>query len=234
MSQPLFSSQAEELRRYIRSLSVEEIAKCMKVSHGKAAEVHKLYAAHHTKSPAAECFRGDIYSGLRALNFTKEERSFAQSHLLILSGLYGILRPYDAIEPYRLEAAYRLPNVRFANLYSYWKDILQTCIDPEALIINVTSKEYEKLITQHLPKRQVIPRFLTRKSPAAEPEFVTVHAKIARGAFARWIIAEQTETPNFEKFKDLGYQYSVTLSTTNQPTYITEDFGGIGLSQRTK
>src|SRR5687768_12686036 len=91
MSQPQFSEQADELRSYIATLSLEDISKYMKVSLTKAKTIHEIYTNKHALSPAAECFRGDIYSGLRALDFTKTEREFAQKHLIILSGLYGTL-----------------------------------------------------------------------------------------------------------------------------------------------
>jgi uncharacterized protein len=232
MSKSLFAKQASELRSYIRTLAEEELAKCMKISPAKAKIVHTLYAKKSIVSPAVECFRGDIYSGLRALDFTDKERERAQECLLILSGLYGVLRPYDGIEPYRLEAAYRLPEEKFNNLYSYWGKTLAPCIDPDALIINVTSLEYSKLILPYVSNKQITPRFLTRHKPDAEPVFVVVHAKIARGAFARWAILQQDTVPDFTSFGDLGYKYDPSLSSDAEPVYVCEDFGGIGLSQR--
>jgi hypothetical protein len=231
MSKPLFAKQADELRSYIRTLSVAELAKYMKISLAKAKTVHSLYEGEFIASPAVECFRGDIYSGLRALDFNDSERKRAQERLLILSGLYGVLRPYDEIEPYRLEAAYRFPDKKLGNIYEYWGKALASCIDPDALIVNVTSLEYSKLILPYVSNEQIIPRFLTRKKPGAEPTFVVVHAKIARGAFARWVI-QQTETSDFTAFDDLGYKYDPSLSSGAEPVYVCDDFGGIGLSQR--
>lgn len=232
MSKPLFAKQATELRSYIRTLSEEELAKYMKISLVKAKIVHDLYAGQHVVSPAIECFRGDIYSGLRALDFNGEERKRAQKCLLILSGLYGLLRPYDGIEPYRLEAAYRLPDERFNSLYEYWGKALAAHVDPGALIVNVTSQEYSKLVLPYISNKQITPRFLTKQKPGAEPTFVVVHAKVARGAFARWIIKHQTEKLDFTSFNDLGYKYDASRSTMSEPVYVCEDFGGIGLSQR--
>lgn len=232
MCKPLFAKQAGELRAYIRTLSEEELAKYMKISLSKAKIVHDLYADQHAVSPAVECFRGDIYSGLRALDFNDRERKRAQERLLILSGLYGVLKPYDGIEPYRLEAEYRLPDEKFNNLYEYWGKTLAACLDPDALIVNVTSKEYSKLVLPYISNKQITPRFLTRQKPDTEPTFVVVHAKVARGAFARWIIKHQAEKPDFKSFNDLGYKYDASRSTITEPVYICEDFGGIGLSQR--
>jgi cytoplasmic iron level regulating protein YaaA (DUF328/UPF0246 family) len=232
MSKPLFAKQAKELRSYVRTLSEEELAKYMKISRSKAKVVHALYAGKSTISPAIECFRGDIYSGLRALDFNDRERVQAQECLLILSGLYGALRPYDGIEPYRLEAAYRFPDEKFNNLYAYWGKALASCIHPDALIVNVTSLEYSKLLLPYVSNKQITPRFLTRQKPGADPVFVVVHAKIARGAFARWAIMQQAVTPDLTAFDDLGYKYEPSLSSATEPVYICEDFGGIGLSQR--
>jgi uncharacterized protein len=231
ISKPLFAKQANELRSYIRTLSVAELAKYMKISQAKAKGVYDLYRSGSAVSPAVECFRGDIYSGLRALDFNDSERKRAQECLLILSGLYGALKPYDGIEPYRLEAAYRFPDKKLGDIYEYWGETLASCIDPDALIINVTSQEYGKLVLPYISNEQIIPRFLTRKKHGAEPTFVVVHAKIARGAFARWAI-QQSAALDFAAFSDLGYKYDPSLSSATEPVYICEDFGGIGLSQR--
>jgi cytoplasmic iron level regulating protein YaaA (DUF328/UPF0246 family) len=153
---------------------------------------------------------------------------------VILSGLYGLLRPYDGVHPYRLEAAYILPIPGAKNVYNFWGSQLAEVIPREGPIINVTSAEYEKLVIPYLSKERVItPKFLSRMPKKAEPSFVAVHAKIARGAYARWLIQRgQDSAEGLENFNDLGYRHQPHLSTPQQPVYICDSFEGIGLSQR--
>ncbi len=210
----------------------------MHISPTKQDLVHSMYAALNetvkAQLAAVESFRGDIYSGLRALDFTPAERQYAQEHLYILSGLYGILRPYDAILPYRLEAAYRIPDTPFDNLYAFWKDDIAAILTKNTTIINLMSKEYEKLVTPYLPQRIIRPRFLTVHPKTKKPTLVAVHLKIARGAYARWLIKNQVHDFDPTQFDDLGYHYDAQLSEQDVPTYVCDTFGGLGLSQRSK
>jgi len=153
---------------------------------------------------------------------------------MILSGLYGILRPYDGIHPYRLESAYTFPDAPYASIYAYWGDRLAKTLEGIDEIINVTSVEYEKLILPYLKDVSIVtPKFMTIMPGSDTPKFVAVHAKIARGAFARWVIMRGIDSiENLHDFNDLGYEYDENLSTPQQPVFICRDFKGIGLSQR--
>lgn len=186
------------------------------------------------QTPAIDCFLGDIYSGLQAASLDTTDRAYAQKHLRILSGLYGILRPLDGISPYRLEMAYRLPNDTYQNLYKFWGDSLAKTIGQDELIINVSSVEYSKALLPYLPNATVItPRFLTVGPKTKEPKFVVVHAKIARGAYARWLIKDRVITADdLRNFSDLNYKYDASLSTPQEPVYVAQEFGGLGLSVR--
>ncbi len=236
LTTPVFKDQADELTDYIQELTVAELQKVMHISEKLATEVEDLYLERLEQpvSAAAEVFRGDIYSGLRALEWSETEKDFAQKHLKILSGLYGVLKPFDAIEPYRLELGYKLPDPRFKDLYNYWSDRIAESLPTDGPIINVTSDEYAKAVLPFLdPSRIITPVFLTKKAANKEPEFVVVHAKIARGAYARWVINRGSPTVDgLEKFDDLGYTYDGEKSSPTQPVYVCEAFGGIGLSQR--
>ena len=236
LSVPYFETQAAELTDYIQELTVDQLQKTMHISLKLAGEVEDLYLERLElpRTAAVETFRGDIYSGLRALEFTDSEKDFAQKHLKLLSGLYGVLRPYDGIAPYRLELGYRLPDDPFKNLYTFWADRIAESLPMDGPIINVTSDEYAKAVLPFLnPERIITPLFLTRKSEGQDPVFVVVHAKIARGAYARWIIKRGLPTVDgLEKFDDLGYVYDAERSTPKQPVYVCNNFGGIGLSQR--
>lgn len=235
LTEPVFLDDAQRLRRYMAGLTDEQVGRTMHISSSLARNVQKLYHDPQTlPSATIETFRGDIYSGLRALDFTPEQKAFAQEHLVILSGLYGILKPYDAITPYRLEAAYKLPAEPYENMYEFWYDRIARTLPKTGPIINVTSVEYEKLILPYINKDRVItPKFLSVVKPGSAPKFVAVHAKIARGAYARWLIRRGVDdATGLEKFNDLGYQYDEAKSTPQQPVYICQHFQGIGLSQR--
>lgn len=236
LSTPIFQAESEELTDYIQELTVEELVKTMHISEKLAAEVEETYLNRLDQpvSAAAEMFRGDIYSGLRALEWTEDEKDFAQRHLKILSGLYGVLRPFDAIQAYRLELGYKLPDPRYKDLYNFWSDKIADSLPTDGPIINVTSDEYAKAVLPFLdPSRIITPVFLTQKAKGQEPVFVVVHSKIARGAYARWLIKRGKATVDgLEAFDDLGYEYDAEKSNPSQPVYVCKDFGGIGLSQR--
>lgn len=233
---PQFIDQACTLQQYVAQLPIADLQRAMHISAKLAATVHDMFQVwpKTTPTPALFAFRGDIYSGLRAADFTDADVVFAQKHLRILSGLYGVLRPLDGISPYRLEAGYRMADEQYRDLYAFWSHYLSTAIPPREQIVNVTSAEYAKLILPFINASQIItPRFLTRTAPHNDPTFVVVHAKIARGAFARWLVRRGDDSIHgLEYFDDLGYVYDPSCSTLEEPTFICERFGGIGLSQR--
>ena len=236
LTTPVFEAQARELSDYLQELSVEQLQKSMHISEKLAGEVEDLYLERLElpATAAVETFRGDMYSGLRALKWNDIEKGFAQKHLKILSGLYGVLRPYDGIQPYRLELGYRLPKSPYMNLYTLWSDRVAEAIAFEGPIINLTSDEFSKVVLPFLdPSRIITPEFLTQKVADKEPVFVVVHVKIARGAYARWLIQRGIATVDgLEKFDDLGYEYNTQRSTPSRPVYVCQQFGGIGISQR--
>jgi cytoplasmic iron level regulating protein YaaA (DUF328/UPF0246 family) len=188
------------------------------------------------QTSAVDTFVGDIYSGLQATSWTKSDKDYAQNNLRIISGLYGILKPYDGVMPYRLEMGYLLKTDKFKNLYEFWDKKLARSLPEPDLIINLSADEYTKCILPYIKKELVIsPRFLTINPKTKQPTFVVVHTKIARGAFANWLIKQKaTETTDLTKFSDLGYKYDKNLSTPQEPVYVCDTFGGIGLSVRLK
>ena len=235
---PHLSKQAAELATYLRSLNTKQLCDSMKISSVVAQKTAQLYADWslqvNQQTPAIDCFRGDIYSGLQAQTFNAQERAYADKHLVILSGLYGCLRALDGIMPYRLEMMYKFPEKKFTNLYNYWGTSVADVLPNSGLIINTSSVEYSKLILPYVEASRVVtPQFYTVSPKTGKPTFVTVHSKIARGAFARWLITtkaqKETELVNFDL---LGYTYSADLSRPNMPAFVTKEFGGIGLSIR--
>lgn len=240
LSVPEFITQAKTLDKKLKSLSNEDIAKVMQISPDLAIKT-KEKIGEWSENPkiqfsAVDIFVGDIYSGLQVDSWTQKDRIYAQENLRIISGLYGLLKPNDGIMPYRLEMGYRLNGNGFKNLYEFWGDKLAKTLPSSGKIINVSADEYTKAILPYIEKNRVItPKFLTISPKTGVPTFVVVHAKIARGAFANWLIKQKAEDNlDLKKFDDLGYKYSKELSTNQQPVYICQNFGGIGLSVRLK
>lgn len=235
---PQLLSQALQLADYIKSLSVSEISSAMKLSGPMASKTHSLMSQWTTdpakQLPALDAFIGDIYSGLQVQSLSDDDRAYANQHLYILSGLYGVLRALDSISPYRLEMGYRFVDDPYKNLYTFWSDAIAKLIPVDQLIIDLSSEEYTKAVLPYLPDATVVsPKFMTKDLRTGEPKFVVVHAKIARGAFARWLIQSRTDTRDgLLKFTELGYRYSRQLSTPQQPVFVCDEFSGLGLSVR--
>lgn len=235
---PELVNAAKPLAQYMQTLSPDDLKKTMHISAVLSQKTHTLMSEWDTEpahqSLALDSFIGDIYSGLRASELSKDDRDYADKTLKILSGLYGVIRPYDGISPYRLEMAYKFNQPPFNNLYTFWGDKIAKTLPEEGPIVNVSSVEYTKAVLPFIDNSRVItPRFLTVDPKTKEPAFVVVHAKIARGAFARWLITSKiTDPAKFQEFHDIGYVYDKNLSTPTEPVFVCQTFGGIGLSMR--
>lgn len=236
---PQYATQAAYLHDILSQMSTAQLARVMGIREPLVERVKADIRAWRTSSggsAAALSFRGDIYSGLAAGRWSTEDARFAQQHLLILSGLYGLLRPFDAIQPYRLEMGYKLAAPTVMPLAAYWQPHLAPLLDPNETYINLTAKEYFQAVTQRLRSATVIsPKFLTLSEKTHHPVFVTVHAKIARGSFASWLIRNKLDSPaRLHEYSELNYRYDPTLSTASEPVFVCREFGGLGLSVRLK
>jgi uncharacterized protein len=238
LNQPLLLDKAQRLDAYLKTLSPAQLVKVMNISSALAEKTHALIsawtAAPEDQSLAIDSFVGDIYSGLHASDLSSADRDYTDQTLRILSGLYGIIRPYDGICPYRLEMGYKLPDPEFASLYEYWDDSIAACLPKEGPIVNLAAVEYSQTVTRFVDASRIVtPKFLTVSPKTGEPAFVVVHAKIARGAYARWLISSRTtDIPALTQFEDLNYRFVKDLSTADSPTFVCETFGGKGLSIR--
>lgn len=249
-NKPILIERANQLTQYLKTLPQAQLQKTMSLSEAKAAQVHELIQSFDPANPtlpALDLFLGDIYSGLQAQSFTPEDREYANNHLFILSGLYGVLKALDEIQPYRLEMGYKLPGnahdpsqPNITSLYEFWGDKIAQQLPKNQPIINLSAVEYTKAIFPHFKHIDglkdvpiISPKFLTVSPKTGEPTFVTVHAKIARGAYARWLIQHRIEDlSKLKDFKELGYRYDKTLSTPEQPVFVAKEFKGLGLSVR--
>lgn len=235
---PEFIKEATQLDAALKQLSPAQLQKVMKISPSLAQKTHELIAAWTTnpqkQSSAIDSFIGDIYSGLQAPSFSAADREHADTRLRILSGLYGILRPLDGICPYRLEMAYKLPGTKHANLYKFWGSSIAESLPPKEPIINLSSDEYSRTVLPFVdPSRVTTPQFLTVNPKTKKPTFVAVHAKIARGAFARWLIINRITNPSqLASFQEIGYQYDKGTDSPANPIFVCKEFGGKGLSMK--
>jgi len=239
VQRPIFIDKAEELHRFLSRLNNTQISSIMHVSNKLATSIATHIADWNTiktnQTIAIDCFRGDIFSGLRASTLNSADREYANSHLILLSGLYGLIRPFDGIMPYRLEMGYKLEGFSTPSLYEYWGSLIADACKDE-LILNLSSLEYAKVITKYIPKEAVYsPQFLTLDTVTKTYKNVAVHSKIARGAFARWVIQHKINDPKkLILFHDLGYSYAKKHSTEHIPVFTCDVFQGLGLSVRTK
>ncbi len=235
-TQPALIEHAQELQSYLKSLNIKELARSMKISEKLAVQVSaKVHAWQPIGSgPAAGMFLGDIFSGLQVQTWSKSDWEYARDNLRILSGLYGVLKPTDSIDSYRLEMGYRFSKEPYKNLYKFWGNTISEQLPFSDVVVNLSAVEYSKAITSYVDGKVVIaPKFLTVNEKLGEPTFVVVHAKIARGAFARWMIANKVnDASQLTSFNELGYNYSQKMSSPLEPVFICNEFGGIGLSVR--
>ena len=238
LRKPALLAKARELADYLKTLTPQQLVRVMKVSADLAKSTHDLMAEWGTtarrQSPAVDSFVGDIYSGLGAGTLATDDRAYADEHLRILSGLYGVLRPLDGISPYRLEMGYKLPDRRYANLYAFWGDAVAKRFPKTGTIVNLAAAEYSRVLLPFVDTARVVtPKFLTVNEKTGEPSFVVVHAKIARGAFARWLLQSRTTAADgLRSFAEIGYRFDAELSTPREPVFVCTEFGGKGLSVR--
>jgi len=219
-----FPAQTKALIGLLREQSPQQIAQLMSISDALAALNVARYAAWSPKATAANsrqavlAFNGDVYDGLDARTLTAEDLAWAQNHLTILSGLYGVLRPLDRLQPYRLEMGTRLPNEAGADLYHFWRpriaDLLNTRLqaDPTPVVINLASQEYFKSVdAKRLKARVVDCVFEDWKN--GRYAIISFHAKRARGLMARFAIQHRLVTPHQLQGFDLGgYRFDAPAS----------------------
>ena len=214
-TEPAFSRNAVELAAIARDLSLDDLQSLMGLSTNLAQLNADRFAAFGSqdKKPAALAFAGDTYQGLEATSLDPDEMVWAQNHLRILSGLYGILRPLDAIEPYRLEMGSRLKTSQGASLYDYWGQQLSEALNEQAaatksnVLVNCASQEYFGAVDlSALTPKVITPVFMEYK--AGKAKIVSFFAKKARGAMARYIIQNRlTQSDDLKGFDSGGYSY---------------------------
>ncbi len=229
-TRPMFQKQADELAGVARNLSVGDLRKLMHISENLATLNAERFGnfGQMAEKPAALAFAGDTYQGLEAGSLDADEMTWAQEHLRILSGLYGVLRPLDAIQPYRLEMGSRLQTTRGKTLYDYWADQISQALNAQAtavgtdILVNCASQEYFGAVDPNALKLRIItPVFMEEK--AGKAKIVSFFAKKARGAMARYIIQRRLKDPEALKEFDIGgYRFRADMSKTGSPVFLRD------------
>lgn len=233
-TEPDFQADAVRLSKTARNLTLKELKGLMDISDDLARlnrDRFKAFAAEplaEATKPAALAFNGDTYQGLEAKTLSEDDMAWAQDHLRILSGLYGLLRPLDAIQPYRLEMGSRLKTRRGKSLYDYWGDTIAKALNAQAsavetdTLINCASQEYFGAADRKALKLRVItPVFMEVKE--GKPRIVSFFAKRARGAMTRFIVENRVTAPDgIKDFTSGGYAFDADLSEGDKWVFVRD------------
>lgn len=225
---PRLLDQSQLLIDVSRKLSASQIANLMSVSEKIAnlnVERFRDWNADFNFSNARQAlfaFKGDVYTGLDAYHLSDQDFKFAQQHLRMLSGLYGLLRPMDLMMPYRLEMGTKLENLRGHNLYEFWGDIISDLINEDLeqagskILVNIASDEYYKSVKESRIKADIIkPVFLDQKN--GKYKVISFYAKKARGLMARFIIQNQlSKIDDLKAFNLEGYYFDQASSLAGE------------------
>lgn len=223
-TQPEHLEQAAQLIELLRAFTPPQLAELMHLSDALASLNVARYASWQPQfnlenaRQALLAFKGDVYTGLACEDFTAEDFAFAQRHLRILSGLYGVLRPLDLMQPYRLEMGTKLANAQGKDLYAFWGEQISLWLNQDlaaqgdSVLINLASKEYFSAVKRKALKAQIIDvEFKDLKN--GQYKIISFYAKKARGLMARYIIQNRLNTPDqLKEFDSHGYYFSAEQS----------------------
>lgn len=226
-TQPIFLDDASELVDQLKQLAPDEIANLMKLSDKLATLNAQRY--YDFKRPFTEnnakaamlAFQGDVYTGLQADQFSQAQLKFAQKHVRMLSGLYGVLKPLDLMQPYRLEMGTRFNNTRGNDLYAFWGERITQALNDElsthkhACVINLASNEYFKSVkVNKLAAPVITPVFKDEKN--GQYKIISFYAKKARGLMTRFMVQNKlTKKDDLKAFDLHGYRFDVQGSNND-------------------
>ncbi len=234
-SQPDMLPQAQELIDQLRQVSPQDLATLMKLSDKLAALNVARYGSWQqpftpdNAKQAVLAFKGDVYTGLDAENLSAEDLAWAQDHLRILSGLYGLLRPLDLMQAYRLEMGTKFANHKGKDLYQFWDQQITEALNSELttdsapVLVNLASNEYFKSVkTKQLEADVITPVFKDQKN--GQYKVISFFAKKARGLMARWAIQQRlTDVEALKTFTDAGYYFSPEQSKAKEWVFLRDE-----------
>jgi cytoplasmic iron level regulating protein YaaA (DUF328/UPF0246 family) len=227
-TEPLFADDAAALIEVMRRKTPAQVASLMDLSDALATLNVGRYAAWQraatpaNSKPAVLAFDGDVYDGLQAKTLKAADLAWAQEHVVLLSGLYGVLRPLDRLQPYRLEMGTAVKTPRGKDLYAYWGDTLAQHLnarqagEARPVVVNLASIEYSRAALRPALRARVID-CVFEDWKAGQYKIISFFAKRARGAMARWAIEHRVKTPNkLEGFDADGYAFDAAASTPDR------------------
>lgn len=230
-TQPQFLEQSAQLVDTLKTYSPKKLGKLMSISDSLAATNTERFEQWNTPfdtqnaRPCIQMFRGDVYTGLDADTLSRADLTFAQKHLRILSGLYGVLKPLDLIQAYRLEMGTNLKNSAGKNLYDFWGTELTDSLNEELLaqrkpfVVNLASVEYFSAVkVSSLEAPLISPVFQDEKNGTYK--IISFFAKKARGSMARYLVQNRCKHPkDLAGFNLDGYAYSAKESSEGKPVF---------------
>lgn len=242
-SQPDFLDDAEKLIQELRHLAPQDISALMGISdklgvlnYGRYQDWQRPFTPDNARQ-AVLAFKGDVYTGLDAETLTAADLKWAQKHLRILSGLYGLLKPLDLMQPYRLEMGTRFTNSQGKDLYQFWGERITEALNTELkrdkhpVLINLASNEYFKSVVPAALHAEVItPIFKDRKGD--QYKIISFYAKKARGMMARHIIRNRLANPDdIKHFAEAGYRYNAAASSAHEWVFLRDEPTGESTSR---
>ncbi|HHX34975.1 MAG TPA: peroxide stress protein YaaA [Gammaproteobacteria bacterium] len=233
-TQPRFLEQSSQLIEVLREFSPSQLAELMKLSDKLAGlniarftEWQPSFTLENARQ-AILAFKGDVYSGLDAETFNADDFNYAQQHLRILSGLYGVLRPLDLMQPYRLEMGTKLENAKGKNLYEFWgehlTESLNQCLAEQksSVLLNLASNEYFKAVKPKLLDATLV-NVDFKDCKNGQYKIISFYAKKARGMMARYVIQHKVDSVDaLKNFSEQGYYYSAEQSKPNHLVFLRD------------
>ncbi len=234
-TQPEHLEHAQDLIAQLRDFSPAQIAELMHLSDklaGLNAARFGSWTPTFTPNNAKQAllaFKGDVYTGLQAEDFSEADFDFAQEHLRMLSGLYGVLRPLDLMQPYRLEMGTKLVNPRGKDLYAFWGERISGWLNQalaaqgDEVLLNLASNEYFSAVKRKALNARVIDTEF-RDWKNGQYKIISFYAKKARGLMARYVIKQRLRDPEgLKAFNDQGYAYSAEHSSANKLVFLRDN-----------
>lgn len=225
-TKPIFQNETSQLVNHLKKLTIDNLQELMSIS-AKLGELNYQRFQDFQKNPERQAilaFDGDVYAGIDKKNYNENDFNFVQKHLVILSGLYGLLRPLDSIKPYRLEMGTNFKNVNFfiKNLYEFWSEKITQEINknPAKIIVNLASQEYFSALNSSKINKKIIEiTFQEKKNDILKT--IGINSKKARGLMTNFAIKNKISNPrNLQDFCEENYQFDSSLSNSEKWFFI--------------
>ena len=226
VTKPIFQNESLQLINHLKKLTIENLQDLMAISK-KLGELNHQRFQDFQKNPERQAilaFDGDVYDGIDKKNYHEKDFDFAQKHVVILSGLYGLLRPLDSIKPYRLEMGTNFKDIKFftKNLYEFWEDKIAQEINqnPAKIIVNLASQEYFSAINSKKINKKIIEiNFQEKKNGVLKT--IGINSKKARGLMTNFAIKNKISNPqNLQEFCEENYRFNPSLSSNEKWFFI--------------